>query len=100
MSAAKLAAAAASRAKLLASHTFPGPFMFKAIGPGGPSFADAIAAAVARTLPEGAALQVQVRASAQGAHQAVTIEAAVPSAQAVLDVYAALAAVPDVKMVL
>jgi putative lipoic acid-binding regulatory protein len=80
-------------------HTFPGPYMFKVIGENSPEFVARVIHAAAIIAGPSAAPNVTVRESAGGKHQAVTLQIAVASAEAVLDIYAAFRSVDGVRMV-
>ncbi len=74
-------------------HRFPGPYMFKAIGPGHPSFEARVRGAVEKVLgPMLDTDRVRVRPSSGGKYSAVTLEVEVASAEQVLAVYDTLRA--------
>jgi putative lipoic acid-binding regulatory protein len=72
---------------LEATHRFPGPYLFKAIGLVEDGFAARVVAAVREELRLDADPQVQFRESAGGRHVAVSITPVVRSASDVLAVY-------------
>lgn len=72
---------------LEATHTFPGPYTFKAIGRAGDEFVARIVAAVREELAFTADPPFSVRASAGGRHLAVTVEPEVQSARQVIAIY-------------
>lgn len=72
-------------------HQFPGPYMFKAIGPGHPSFEARVRGAAEQVLgPMLDTDRVRVRPSSGGKYSAVTLEVEVGSAEQVLAVYDSL----------
>jgi putative lipoic acid-binding regulatory protein len=87
-------------ATLKAQHSFPGPFMFKAIGAHADAFASAVIAAVHDIIGHHVTPHVTTRVSSGGRHMAVTLVVHVTSAQQVLDVYTRLGKVAGMKMVM
>ncbi len=81
-------------------HRFPGEFMFKVIGENTPEFIAAVVQAAVTVLGPQVAPAVTTRESAHGRHQAITMVVHVPSAEGVLDVYAALKGLAGVKLLL
>lgn len=72
-------------------HQFPGPYMFKVIGPGKPSFEARVMGAVEGVLgPLLETDQVRVRPSSGGKYWAITLEVEVSGSDQVLAVYRAL----------
>lgn len=72
---------------LEAHHSFPGIYVFKAIGKADPGFVARVVAAVRDGLAAEVDPPYTVRSSSGGKHIAVTLEASVRTAQEVLDVY-------------
>lgn len=86
--------------RLKAGHTFPGPFTFKAIGANTSAFAQAVAQSAVAVVGPGAHVAVASRQSEAGRHQAVTLQVRVQSPEQVLEIYALLAGIDGLKMVL
>ena len=82
------------------THSFPGPFMFKVIGENSPAFIAQVAQAAVTVLGPRAAPAVTTRESSGGRHLAVTMVVTVPDAESVLTIYAALAGLVGVTMVM
>lgn len=82
------------------NHTFPGPYTFKAIGTNDAAFVAAVAQTAVVVLGAAAQPDVSARQSKQGKHQAVSMKLHIERAEQVLAVYALLAKVPGVHMVL
>ena len=72
---------------LEATHTFPGPYLFKAIGRAENGFVARVVAAVRDELAHPADPPYRVRETAGGRHVAVSLEPTVQSVQQVLAVY-------------
>lgn len=85
--------------RLEQQHSFPGPFMFKAIGPNTAAFVAEATQAVVLGTGGKAVPQVTTRDSGGGKYTAVTIRAQLACAQQALDVWALLARVEGVKLV-
>ena len=81
-------------------HQFPGEFMFKVIGENSPDFIARVVQAAVTVLGPRVTPSVTTRESAHGRHQAITMVVQVPSAEGVLDVYAALRVLEGVKLLL
>jgi len=81
-------------------HEFPGEFMFKVIGENTPELIASVVQAAVTVLGPGTTPTVTTRESAHGRHQAITMMVRVPSAEGVLDVYAALKGLKGVKLLL
>jgi putative lipoic acid-binding regulatory protein len=77
---------------LEATHRFPGPYMFKAIGRSENGFAARAVAAVRDALAEATDPPFRVREAVGGRHVAVTVTADVQTAVQVLAVYRRLRA--------
>lgn len=92
-------ATAPSRELLLANHRFPGPYVIKAFGPASPDFCDGIAAAAALVVGESRA-SVQHRTSTRGGKVCVTLTVNAFTVDEVIDVYARIHHVPDLRMIL
>lgn len=71
-------------------HSFPGRFVFKAIGRSDNDFADRVVAIVRATLEQDFDAPYELREATGGRHIAVTIEPWVESSQQVIDVFAAI----------
>jgi putative lipoic acid-binding regulatory protein len=69
------------------NHTFPGPYVFKAIGRVEGGFVARIVAAVREELAESVDPPFRVRQTPGGRHVAITLEPVVQTAQQVLAVY-------------
>jgi uncharacterized protein len=76
-----------SIALLEATHQFPGPYMFKAIGQCEEGFAARVVAAVRDELDQEVDPPFKVRQTASGRHIAVTVEPRIQAAHQVLAVY-------------
>lgn len=85
---------------LRATHVFPGPYGFKAIGANDAAFTAACLQAVVAVLGPGQAPQVQTRPSRHGRHQAVSVRAHVERAEQVVEIYALLRATPGLQVLL
>lgn len=85
--------------RLEQQHSFPGPFMFKAIGPNTAEFVAHVTQAVMLGTGGRARPNVSTRDSGGGRYTAVTIRAQLARAQEALDVWALLAQVDGVKLV-
>ena len=72
---------------LEASHTFPGPYMFKVIGRVENGFVARVIAAVREVLAEPVDPPFRIRQASGGRHVSVTLEPTVQSAEQVLAVY-------------
>jgi putative lipoic acid-binding regulatory protein len=81
-------------------HSFPGPFTFKVIGENSADFVARVVQAAVMVLGPTAYPDVKTRESAHGRHQSVTFDVRVESAESVLEVYAALSALPGVRYLL
>lgn len=68
-------------------HTFPGTYMFKAIGRGDDGFAARLIAAVREELDEDADPPFRIRHTGSGRHVSVTMEPTVQSVEQVLAIY-------------
>jgi putative lipoic acid-binding regulatory protein len=69
------------------NHTFPGPYMFKAIGRVESGFVERVVAAVRDELDESVDPPFRVREAVGGRHVSVTLEPTVQTAHQVLAVY-------------
>lgn len=87
-------------ARLTEQHRFPGPFLFKAIGPNRAEFVAAILGTACAVLGPNPAPEVSTRDSAAGRHTAVTLTAQVERPEQVLEIWALMAKVDGVKMVM
>lgn len=86
--------------RLEEQHRFPGPFMFKAIGPNTAAFVAQIAQAAATVLGADNVPELTTRESGGGKHTAVTLTAEVKRAEQVLEIFALMAKADGVKMVM
>lgn len=77
-----------SVALLESTHTFPGPYMFKAIGKGEDGFVARVVAAVRDELEFAADPPYKFRQATGGRHVAVTLTPTVQTGRQVLAVYA------------
>ena len=89
-----------SRDLLDATHTFPGRFMFKAIGQSDEDFVSRVVAVVRITLQQDFDPPYEVRTTNGRRHVAVTIEPWVESAQQVIDIYAGMRQLKGLVMLL
>ena len=87
------------REKLEALHQFPCAYTFKLFGPPEERFAEDALAIVEKHLP-GTVVQQNSRASSSAKHRCLTLEFEVPSADAVIKLYADFHAVDGLKMLL
>ena len=83
---------------LEATHTFPGPYLFKLVGDNGVLLETALMELISRHATE--AKLVGTRHSSSGKHVSFSIEAQVESAQTVHDILTALHAMPGLAMIL
>lgn len=72
------------------THSFPGRFMFKAIGKTQDDFALRVIAVVRETLEQDFDAPYELRQTSAGRHVAVTIEPWVESSQQVIEIYTAI----------
>ncbi len=86
--------------RLEEQHSFPGSFMFKAIGPNNAPFVAAVTQAVVVVLGVHTVPDVRTKESSGGRHIAVTLVAQVQRSQQVVDIWALMAKVDGVKMVM
>jgi putative lipoic acid-binding regulatory protein len=82
------------------THSFPGRFMFKAIGRAHDDFAIRVVAAVRQTLEQDFDAPYELRESSGGRHIAVTIEPWVESSNQVIAIYAAIRALDGLVMLM
>ncbi len=82
------------------THVFPGPYMFKVIGENSPDFVARVVQAAVVVLGPTSYPNVTTRESAKGRHQSVTMVVDVATAEAVLEVYAALQGLSGVRFLL
>ena len=83
---------------LEATHQFPGPYLFKAIGRVDDGFAARVVAAVRDEMNEGTDPPYSFRHSSGGAHVSVTMEPQMQTAAQVLAVYQRLRGVSGLVM--
>ena len=84
---------------LEATHTFPGPYDFKAFGPGTEGFAIAVECAAVEIV--GAErVTCRVRATRSGRKTCVSVTAVVERAEQVQEIYQRLTGVPGVFLIL
>ena len=81
-------------------HSFPGPFVFKAIGRADGDFAARVVATVRSILSHEFDDPYEVRESSGGRHVAVTIEPWVESSQQVIDVFTAIRDIEGLVMLM
>lgn len=81
-------------------HSFPGRFVFKAIGRTNDDFAERVIAIVRATLEQDFDAPFQLREATGGRHVAVTIEPWVESSQQVIDVFAAIRNIEGLVMLM
>ena len=81
-------------------HTFPGRFVFKAIGTADDDFAMRVVAVVRSTLEQEFDAPYSTRETTGRRHVAVTIEPWVESSQQVIDVFAAIRTVEGLVMLM
>lgn len=81
-------------------HTFPGRFVFKAIGKTSDDFALRVIAVVRATLEQDFDAPYELRETTAGRHVAVTIEPWVESSQQVIDIFAAIRNVEGLVMLM
>lgn len=80
------------------THSFPGTYIFKAIGRNDASFVERVVAAVRAELELERDPDFSTRAASGGRHICVTVEPLVSRAASVLDVYARLKRVDGMVM--
>ena len=80
-------------------HSFPGPYLFKAIGPNTPDFVAAVLQAIINIAGPEASPEMQTRESGQGNQQSVTVTVTLARAEQVLDVYEVLSNVNGIRYV-
>lgn len=83
---------------LEATHTFPGPYVFKVVGLADENFVGRVVAAVRSQLPESVEPGISIRRTEHGRHACVTIEPHLENAEAVIEMYAELRTVTGVVM--
>ena len=81
-------------------HSFPGPFVFKVIGANSQEFISQVTRTATETLGEEVEPEISTRESSKGNHLSVTMSVHVEDAESVLDVYAALKELDDVRFIL
>lgn len=90
---------APSRDAILAVHQFPGEYVIKAFGPGAPEFhAAVVAAAHAELSPEH--VHAQVRGTATGARQCVTLTLRIQRIEQIEAVYERLHLLESLMLIL
>ncbi len=82
------------------THSFPGRFMFKAIGRSNDDFAMRVVAVVRSVLEQEFDAPYELRQTSGGRHVAVTIEPWLESSQQVIEVYAAIRNVEGLVMLM
>ncbi len=82
------------------THTFPGPFMFKAIGKGENGFVARVVAAVREELASPDDPPYKFREATGGRHVSVTLTPVVQTGRQVLDVYARIRKVAGLVLVM
>ena len=90
---------APARELLLANHAFPGTYTVKAFGPSGEAFRTAIAAAATAVIGVDRTT-VSERTSTKGGRVCITLDLNVETVDEVMDVYARIHAVAELKLVL
>jgi putative lipoic acid-binding regulatory protein len=83
-----------------ANHTFPGPYMFKAIGSVENGFAARVVAAVRDEMGEETDPPFRVREARGGRHVSVTVTPTVQSAEQVLAIYRRVRLIAGLVMLL
>ena len=81
-------------------HSFPGKFVFKAIGKSEDEFAQRVIAAVRNALEQEFDAPYEIRTTSGGRHTAVTIEPWVESSVQVIDVFAAILSIEGLVMLM
>lgn len=82
------------------AHTFPGPYIIKAIGENTPDFVAQVVQAVIVILGTKSTPDVQTRQSAKGKHQSVNLTVQVQSAEQVLKLYEAIKKIEGLRFLL
>lgn len=90
---------APSREAMLAVHQFPGEYVIKAFGPGNDEFSAAAAAAAHAVVPPHR-VDVQVRGTASGARQCVTLTLQADTIEEVEAVYERLHLLESLMLIL
>ena len=85
---------------LEATHQFPCPFAFKAIGLSTDCFVGRVLAAVKMELPEDAEPSFSFRTTSGGKHTSVTIDPVVESAAQVIAIYHRIRALDGIVMMM
>lgn len=80
-------------------HTFPGPYLYKVIGPNTADFVTKVIQAVINVVGPNASPAVETRESAQGNHLSVSLTIEMQNAEQVLDVYDVLRGIHEVRYV-
>lgn len=81
-------------------HTFPGPYVVKAIGENTPEFVARVMQAVVVVLGRTSVPEVRTRHSAKGTHQSVNLTVQVADAEQVLQIYEALKGLAGLRFLL
>lgn len=89
---------APSRELLLANHSFPGPYVVKAFGPGADSFREEVEACAHAVV--GVRVEVTQRASKGGNRMCVTLTLDAKNVDEVIDVYDRVHEVDGLKLIL
>lgn len=81
-------------------HTFPCPFMIKAIGPNTQEFLDGVRAAVIKVVKDPEMIDTVHRPSAKGRHASVTIQFWAETPVDVQQAYIEIVEISDLKLLL
>ena len=81
-------------------HSFPGRFVFKAIGRTDNGFESRVVAAVREVLAKDVDAPYEIRTTSGGRHVSVTIEPWVESSVQVIDIFAAIRSVEGLVMLM
>ena len=86
--------------KLNDVHTFPGPYLFKVIGPNSDDFVAKIVQAVINASGPDLEHNVSTRESSGGNHMSVSITITAESAEHVMEVYEIFGSIEEIKYML
>lgn len=88
------------RVKLNEVHSFPGPYLFKVIGPNTDSFVSLVVQGVILASGPDSQHQVSTRESSGGNHLSISITIEARSAEHVIDVYRMFSTMEEIKFLL
>ncbi len=85
--------------KLRSVHDFPGPYLFKVIGPNASEFVASVVQSIVNVVGADVTPSVDTRESSAGNHLSVSVTIEVQNAEQVLDIYDILSSLEGAKFV-